>query len=96
MRRSLILKGAGVATLVLGMTAAWPVLADLQVIQSNSAAYKEGAVYPDNTVFNLNAGERVQVLVLPAKVTKVFEGKGAHTYEPRGGSRSATGKKKEN
>ena len=50
---------------------------------------------PNTAVFDLNAGERVQVLILPSKQTRVFEGKGSHFLpEPRGGSRSATPKKK--
>jgi hypothetical protein len=96
MRRRFALKCAGLAALVAGLATAFPALADLQIIESNVAAYKVGAVVPDETVFNLNAGDRVQVLILQSKQTKVFEGKGSHSVvEPRGGSRSAAGKKKE-
>ena len=48
---------------------------------------------PSNAVFELKAGERVQVLILPSNQTRVFEGKGSHSLEPRGGARSATKRK---
>jgi hypothetical protein len=96
MRRYLAFSGVSLAAVVLGAALASPALAEMQVIESNAAAYKIGATLPDNAVVNLNAGERVQVLVLPSKQTRVFEGKGAHTLsEPRGGSRSAISKKKQ-
>jgi hypothetical protein len=96
MRRYLAFSGASLAAVVLGMALASPALADMQVIESNVSAYKIGTSWPDNTVFNLNAGDRVQVLVLPSKQTRVFEGKGSHTLsEPRGGSRSVISKKKQ-
>jgi hypothetical protein len=96
MRRYLAFSGASLALVALGAALASPALADMQVIESNVSAYKIGTSWPDNTVFNLDAGDRVQVLVLPSKHTRVFEGKGSHTLsEPRGGSRSAISKKKQ-
>ena len=89
-------KGAGLAALLFGLAAATSAMADLQVIESNVAKYAVGAVLPNTTVFSLNAGDRVQVLVLPSKQTRVFEGKGSHTLpEPRGGSRSVNPKKQQ-
>lgn len=91
--RCVAFKGAGLVACVLGMVATSPAMAELQVIESNAAAYKVGMTVPNTTVFNLDAGERVQVLVLPSNQTRVFEGKGSHSLpEPRGGSRSATKK----
>jgi hypothetical protein len=96
MPRCIAFKGAGLAALALGLVAATSAMADLQVIESNVAKYAVGLVVPNNTVFNLNAGDRVQVLVLPSKQTRVFEGKGSHTLpESRGGSRSVTPKKQQ-
>ena len=94
MHQCSVFKGAGLAALVLGLAVASPAMADLQVIESNVAAYAVGTVLPNNTVFNLNAGDRVQVLVLPSKQTRVFEGKGSHKLPaPTGGTRSVYGKK---
>jgi hypothetical protein len=96
MRRYLAFSGASLAAVALGAVLAFPAVADMQVIESNVSAYKVGSMLADNAVINLNAGERVQVLVLPSKQTRVFEGKGSHTLsEPRGGSRSAISKKKQ-
>jgi hypothetical protein len=87
-------KSAAVAALLV-VGAASAAMADMQVIESNAPAYKVGVTVPNTAVFKLNAGERVQVLILPSKQTRVFEGKGEHSLpEPRGGSRSATPKKK--
>jgi len=87
-------KSAAVAALFV-VGAASAAMADMQVIESNAPAYKVGVTVPNTAVFKLNAGERVQVLILPSKQTRVFEGKGEHSLpEPRGGSRSATPKKK--
>ena len=47
----------------------------------------------EHQVFELKAGERVQVLIVPGNQTRVFEGKGSHSLEPRGGARSATKRK---
>jgi hypothetical protein len=95
MRRTIALKGAGLAALLLGLGAALPAQADLRVIESNVKQYAVGTVVPNDTVFKLESGDRVQVLVLPGNSTRVFEGKGSHTVaEPRGGSRSVTMKKK--
>jgi len=86
--------GRGLAALVFGIALASPAMAELQVIESNAPAYKVGLTVPNTQVFELKAGERVQVLILPAKLTRVFEGKGSHSLpEPRGGARSATKKK---
>ena len=82
------------ALLMLGMTVATPAWAELRVIESNVAVYKVGDVLPNTTVFNLNAKDRVKVLVLPSNSTKIFEGKGSFTYEPLGGTRGLIGKKK--
>jgi hypothetical protein len=96
MSRYLAFIGASFAAGMLGAAFSSPALADLQVIESNVAAYKIGTMLPDNTLFNLDTGDRVQVLVLPSKQTRVFEGKGPHSVaEPRGGSRSPTAKKKQ-
>jgi hypothetical protein len=95
MRGRIARKGAGLTALVLGITVAAPAMAELRVIESNVPAYKVGDMLPNNTVFNLNAGDRVQLLVLPSNATKVFEGKGSFAYEPRGGSRGVKGKKAE-
>jgi hypothetical protein len=95
MRRGLVFGGAHLAAFVIGVAITSPASAEMQVIESNAPAYKVGVTVPNTAVFNLNAGERVQVLILPSKQTRVFEGKGAHSLpEPRGGSRSATPKKK--
>jgi hypothetical protein len=85
----------GLAALVIGVALASPAMADMQVIESNAAAYKVGLTVPNNAVFDLKAGERVRVLVLPSNQTRVFEGKGSHGLEPRGGARSVTQKKKQ-
>ena len=96
MRRGLVFGGAHLAAVVIGVAIASPASAEMQVIESNAPAYKVGVTVPNTAVFNLNAGERVQVLILPSKQTRVFEGKGSHTLpEPRGGSRSAGPKKKQ-
>jgi hypothetical protein len=95
MPRGLVFGGARLAACVIGVAIASPASAEMQVIESNAPAYKTGLTVPNTAVFNLNACERVQVLILPSKQTRVFEGKGSHTLpEPRGGSRSATPKKK--
>jgi hypothetical protein len=93
MHRCFGISRRGLAALALGIALVSPAMADMQVIESNASAYKVGATVPDNTVFNLNTGERVQVLVLPSKQTRVFEGKGSHSLEPRGGARSVTKRK---
>ena len=96
MRRGLVFGRACVAAFVVGVAITSPASAEMQVIESNAPAYKVGVTVPNTAVFNLNAGERVQVLILPSKQTRVFEGKGSHSLpEPRGGSRSATPKKKQ-
>ena len=93
MPRSVMFR-AGLAAVVLGVLAASPAKADMQVIESNAPAYKVGLTVPNNAVFELKAGERVQVLILPSNQTRVFEGKGSHSLpEPRGGARSATKRK---
>ena len=95
MRRGLAFGAAGLVAIVLGTAIAAPARAEMQIIESNAPAYKVGLTVPNTAVFNLNAGERVQVLILPSKQTRVFAGKGSHALpEPRGGSRSATPKKK--
>jgi hypothetical protein len=86
--------GFRIATLVLGIVFASPALADMQVIESNAPNYKLGLTVPNTAVFELKAGERVRVLVVPGNQTRVFEGKGSHSLEPRGGSRGV-GKKKQ-
>ena len=87
MRRGLVFGGAHLAACVIGVAIASPRVAEMQVIESNAPAYKVGVTVPNTAVFNLNAGERVQVLILPSKQTRVFEGKGSHSLpEPRGGS----------
>ena len=94
MHHSFAFRRRGVAAFVFGIALAWPAMAEMQVVESNAPAYKAGLTVPNNAVFELKAGERVQVLILPSKQTRVFEGKGSHTLpEPRGGSRSATKKK---
>jgi hypothetical protein len=84
----------GLAALIVGMALASPAMADMQVIESNAPDYKVGLTVPNNAMFELKAGERVRVLIVPSNQTRVFEGKGSHGLEPRGGSRSATPKKK--
>jgi hypothetical protein len=95
MRRIFRLEAAGLASLALMALAASPAAADLRVIESNVPAYKVEAVLPNSTVFDLKAGDRVKVLVLPGNLTRVFEGKGLHSLEPKGGARSVSKKKKE-
>jgi len=86
---------SALAALMIGMALASPAMADMQVIESNATNYKVGLTVPDNAKFELKSGERVRVLVLPTKQTRVFEGKGSHGLEPRGGARSVTQKKKQ-
>jgi len=95
MRRYFAFNRMGFAALVLGIALASPAMADMQVIASNASAYKVGLTVPNTQVFELKAGERVQVLIVPGNQTRVFEGKGSHSLEPRGGARSATQKKKQ-
>jgi hypothetical protein len=95
MPRGLVFGGAHLAACVIGVAITSPASAEIQVIESNAPAYKAGLTVPNTATFELKAGERVQVLILPSKQTRVFEGKGSHSLpEPRGGSRSATPKKK--
>ena len=93
MHRCFAFGRSGFAALVLGIALASPAMADMRVIESNASAYKVGLTVPSNAVFELKAGERVQVLILPSNQTRVFEGKGSHSLEPRGGARSATKRK---
>jgi hypothetical protein len=61
--------------------------ADLQVLESNVAAYAVGSILPDDTVFQLKDDERVKIRILPGNQTRVFEGRGAHTLaQPEGGA----------
>ncbi|MET0652395.1 MAG: hypothetical protein ABWY63_07740 [Hyphomicrobiaceae bacterium] len=93
MHRCFAFGHSGFAVLVLGIALASPAMADMQVIESNASAYKVGLTVPNTQVFELKAGERVQVLIVPGNQTRVFEGKGSHSLEPRGGARSATKRK---
>jgi len=83
----------GLAAVLFAIALASPAVAEMQVIESNAPAYKVGQTLANNQVFELKAGERVRVLVLPGNQTRVFEGTGSHSLEPRGGARSATKRK---
>jgi hypothetical protein len=93
MHRRIAFSRRGLAALVLGVALASPAMAEMQVIESNAPDYKVGQTVPNTQVFELKAGQRVRVLILPAKQTRVFEGKGSHSLEPRGGARSAVKRK---
>jgi hypothetical protein len=59
----------------------------MQVLESNTREYPVGRRLVSNTVFKLNKGERVKVLLLPSHRTQVFEGPPADEAPPMGGSR---------
>jgi hypothetical protein len=65
---------AGAVAAALCFAAVPSARAEMQVLESNVNAYPVGKRLPDGTTFNLKPGERIQVLLLPSNVTKVFQG----------------------
>jgi hypothetical protein len=62
--------------------------ANMQVLESNVKAYPVGRRLTGGTVFKLQKGERIKVLLLPSYKTQVFEGPPAEDAPPPvGGSR---------
>jgi hypothetical protein len=61
---------------------------NMQVLESNVKAYPVGRRLTGGTVFKLQQGERIKVLLLPSNRTQVFEGPPADDPAPMGGSRS--------
>jgi hypothetical protein len=64
---------------------------NMQVLESNVSAYPVGRRLTGGTVFKLEKGERIKVLLLPSNRTQVFEGPPADAPPPEGGSRSLDG-----
>lgn len=60
---------------------------NMQVLESNVKAYPAGKRLTGGTVFKLQQGERIKVLLLPSNRTQVFEGPPADAAAPSGGSR---------
>jgi hypothetical protein len=60
---------------------------NMQVLESNVRAYPVGKRLTGGTVFKLQQGERIKVLLLPSNRTQVFEGPPADAPAPQGGSR---------